>query len=364
MLQKKTSSVYLLVSKNKPMFKIGKADDVISRMTTLERHWDEFDYTRSIEVVCIDQVFDFERSLQKIFKNYNLKPSELGIDEQAAVKADGYTEFFHIDCFDGVKENIEHLKKWNSNVLEVKNGESFLESYNTRVEENRLLKEEKEKSKKENSFVSAGKQGSGAILKRKIGKIKRDSEKLLNTLEYFREHIIYFNSKVSPLNGWGGILVFDSSVCPPKNSTRYDGDNNPVHKLMVGDISLFTMGRGTTHLFIDWDRYVEAHLNAIGDVGHLSGLSSFFKDLEEDRLVIDDHNYGAVSLYDAFGIPGKLSYKGRDILIDSSSYGAEGVSLSEIILDEENKRIKYLREERIKSGLDEQESLQHKHPSF
>lgn len=93
------SYVYILPLKDRSKFKIGKANNIYSRIKTLQKHWGEFDLAKSFILECNEQeVFKIEKNLHFIFKENNLDLSD---------KYDGYSEFFSMDCFHLVENAIK-----------------------------------------------------------------------------------------------------------------------------------------------------------------------------------------------------------------------------------------------------------------
>jgi len=100
------SYVYLLLSTDGDKFKIGKADDVYSRYSTLKKYWGEIDFNKSMQIRCNKkQVHSLEKTLHFIFDNYN-------IDMQS--NADGHTEWFDSDCFEDATNLLDHLLQHKS----------------------------------------------------------------------------------------------------------------------------------------------------------------------------------------------------------------------------------------------------------
>lgn len=111
---KNLSSVYLLVLKDKPYFKIGKADNTVSRLEVLEKMWGKFDLVKSFEIKCsIQTVLKLEKTLQYIFEIHNIPMEE---------KYDGHTEWFSIDCLDSVITMAQSIKKEREDIIEIIHG--------------------------------------------------------------------------------------------------------------------------------------------------------------------------------------------------------------------------------------------------
>lgn len=95
-----SSYLYLLVEKNN-MFKIGKANDIENRYLQLSKEY-EFDLINSYKIV-VDKkdVFKIEKHLHFLFSEFQI----LNLDK----KKDGYTEFFSMNCFNSVIEELSRL---------------------------------------------------------------------------------------------------------------------------------------------------------------------------------------------------------------------------------------------------------------
>lgn len=130
--QNNNSFVYLLLSTDGNKFKIGKADNVHSRYTTLKRHWGEFDLEKSMQIKCDKkQVHNLEKTLHFIFDNYNIElPSN----------SDGYTEWFDSDCFEDVTDLLKDIA-WKMSDNRIQIIEGVKSPY-------KLQKEKKEQSNK------------------------------------------------------------------------------------------------------------------------------------------------------------------------------------------------------------------------
>ncbi len=183
-----SSSVYLLVSKEHPMFKIGKADNIISRLTQLKRKWGEFNLEQSIEIVCSpDASFRLEKNLHYVFSEKNLV-----LDDQK----EGYTEWFDMHCFDDVIEMVNSIAKQKpKEIKEIKQG---------------IILPEREVLQKDRSqtSTSARKQKIALNREQKIAKIKKENiDKANRVVSFFEKYlncIVYFDRKI-------GLAVFDLS---------------------------------------------------------------------------------------------------------------------------------------------------------
>jgi hypothetical protein len=97
----KKQAIYLLHEKNQPRFKIGIAKDILCRGLDLP---EAIDFESSFYVICSGlSAGKIEGMLHSIFSQYNVKKP----------RADGYTEWFSMECFEQVKQflisNQQHL---------------------------------------------------------------------------------------------------------------------------------------------------------------------------------------------------------------------------------------------------------------
>lgn len=98
----KRSHLYVLVYTQKNVIKIGKANDVTTRITGLKKHWGEPDYENSYSLeIDADLVFKIEKALHLFLAEHGAGLSE----------GDGKTEFFAIECLDQVLEYLEVFTK-------------------------------------------------------------------------------------------------------------------------------------------------------------------------------------------------------------------------------------------------------------
>ncbi|WP_162096616.1 GIY-YIG nuclease family protein [Desulfotalea psychrophila] len=94
----KKTNLYILVFQKNRAIKIGKANDISSRMISLKKWWGEPDYEESYSLeICIDDVFTLEKSLHLILSSYSLDYSV----------GDGKTEMFSLDSLDYAIKHIE-----------------------------------------------------------------------------------------------------------------------------------------------------------------------------------------------------------------------------------------------------------------
>jgi len=103
------SYVYVLVLKDHSMLKIGKADNVYSRMTMLEKLWGEFDLEKSFVYECKNEyVNKLERLFHAALYDFNIENLE---------DKDGYTEFFAMESISFIKGIAEVLMKTKRDIV-------------------------------------------------------------------------------------------------------------------------------------------------------------------------------------------------------------------------------------------------------
>ncbi len=99
--QQPNSYVYLLMASNKPVFKIGKANDVKKRIRTLPKEV-IFNKGKSIVLKCkSSEVYKIESMLHFFFRAY----------KQPAFTGSGENEWFNVDCFDEVLRFVKNNKE-------------------------------------------------------------------------------------------------------------------------------------------------------------------------------------------------------------------------------------------------------------
>jgi hypothetical protein len=93
--------VYLLVSEDNTMFKIGKTkDDSLIRIYTLAKNW-KIDFSKSL-LISTKNSNGLEKTLHYIFQDYHVNLSKI---------SNGFTEFFNIKCFKEVIDFVESLSE-------------------------------------------------------------------------------------------------------------------------------------------------------------------------------------------------------------------------------------------------------------
>jgi len=118
----KKSFIYLLILKEKKIFKIGKADNISNRYESLKKTYGDFDLKASYYIECKDEsVFKVESILHYIFKDFNIIQDNKG----------GHTEWFDIQCYERVVEVVKILKKVNSDIFNIKQNISLPKEKNT-----------------------------------------------------------------------------------------------------------------------------------------------------------------------------------------------------------------------------------------
>lgn len=94
-MNKSTNYVYILISKDYEMFKIGKATNMSNRLKQLEKYWDfRLDRSFTFEGSAKD-ISNLEKLLHRLFTKFNIEDLECN---------DGYTEFFHIEALKKLKD--------------------------------------------------------------------------------------------------------------------------------------------------------------------------------------------------------------------------------------------------------------------
>lgn len=107
------SHLYILVYAEKKVIKIGKADDIIKRITNLKKYWGEPDYKCSYSLeLNAEEVLKIERSLHLFLSEHSFP----------FAKGDGKTEFFTIECLDRALEYIALYIKGQEDRLSLKKG--------------------------------------------------------------------------------------------------------------------------------------------------------------------------------------------------------------------------------------------------
>lgn len=93
--------VYLLVSEDNTMFKIGKTkDDSLIRIYTLAKNW-KIDFSKSL-LISTKNSNGLEKTLHYLFQEHHVNLSKI---------SNGFTEFFNIKCFKEVVDFVEDLSE-------------------------------------------------------------------------------------------------------------------------------------------------------------------------------------------------------------------------------------------------------------
>lgn len=108
-----TSSVYVITSIDNTKIKIGKANNVLQRISAFS--YATIDYDRSFEIICRDEkaAYKIEKILHLRFDDYRICPSEIG-------SFDGSCEWFTFDVFDRIKSFITN--SGDDRVIEIRSG--------------------------------------------------------------------------------------------------------------------------------------------------------------------------------------------------------------------------------------------------
>jgi hypothetical protein len=97
----KLSHIYILIFPALNLIKVGKADNVINRVQTLERIWGNIDYAASFKLIIpAEKVFSLERTLHFFLQQYHIETEDC---------RDGYTEVFSMDALSPVLRHIDYL---------------------------------------------------------------------------------------------------------------------------------------------------------------------------------------------------------------------------------------------------------------
>lgn len=94
------SYLYLLIFPARKMIKVGKANDIYTRIQTLKRFWGEADYQHSYRIALPQSdVFKLEKLLHFLLAKY-----QINIDT-----GDGYTELFSIEALEPAIKHIHYF---------------------------------------------------------------------------------------------------------------------------------------------------------------------------------------------------------------------------------------------------------------
>lgn len=108
------SYIYLLVSEENNIFKIGKADNIINRYEILKSKWGDFNLSNSYQIKCNESnIFKIEKTLHYIFKDFNIMPD---------YQYDGYTEWFDMKCYKDTINLLNNLKNINNDIIDIQQG--------------------------------------------------------------------------------------------------------------------------------------------------------------------------------------------------------------------------------------------------
>jgi hypothetical protein len=97
-IEKSNSILYLLVSEDKTLFKIGITDDIEARHSRLSTVWGNFDLALSCTVNGVrHDICRLEKTLHFLLEKWRI---------QHTIKAEGHSEWFSMNCFDKALEII------------------------------------------------------------------------------------------------------------------------------------------------------------------------------------------------------------------------------------------------------------------
>ena len=92
------SNLYLVIFPEKLVLKIGKANDIANRLSSLSRHWGEADYKQSYYIELPEpEVYRIEKSLHYLLESHAVTNLE----------GDGQTELFQ---FSALEPALQHIK--------------------------------------------------------------------------------------------------------------------------------------------------------------------------------------------------------------------------------------------------------------
>jgi len=108
------SNLYLLVTKDKDKFKIGKSDNIYERLKTLENNMKtEFSLKNSYYIKCdVKLVHKMEHLFHLLFDAYKVENMPV---------VDGYTEWFKYECFRNVLNTLTAIEQ-NTKEIEIHKG--------------------------------------------------------------------------------------------------------------------------------------------------------------------------------------------------------------------------------------------------
>ncbi|MDD2699380.1 MAG: GIY-YIG nuclease family protein [Arcobacteraceae bacterium] len=176
-MKKQHSFIYLLVSEENNIFKIGKADNIINRYEILKSKWGNFNLTNSYKIKCYENsIFKIEKTLQYIFKDFNIIPE---------YQYDGYTEWFDMKCYQDIITLINNLKTLNSDIIDIQQGIKIHKKIKTNIWQS-LSKEERKET------VKQSKQNKQ---QRNLNENIQNATMLINILNDLKDNIIFFNKE-------------------------------------------------------------------------------------------------------------------------------------------------------------------------
>jgi len=139
--------LYLFKSICGNYFKIGKTKDLNTRIKTLNKKGlFEINISESVKFeVKENQVLEIEKNLHNIYKNFNY------LKDNQKEEKEGYTEWFKIDCYEMVLNQISHFQEAHFHIGEKENIE--IKDLSTKKVVSKEKKQKKEETK-ETKFMS------------------------------------------------------------------------------------------------------------------------------------------------------------------------------------------------------------------
>lgn len=96
------SCIYIILIRRLDLLKIGKSDNLASRIIKLEKEWGEIDKEGSYFLqVPSEDVFDIEAGIHKLLKNHS---ATIGF-------GDGYSEMFNLECLESAVSILTSFAK-------------------------------------------------------------------------------------------------------------------------------------------------------------------------------------------------------------------------------------------------------------
>lgn len=255
------SFIYLLVSEENNIFKIGKADNIINRYETLKSKWGNFNLTNSYQIKCKESnIFKIEKTLHYIFKDFNIIPD---------CQYDGYTEWFDIKCYKDIINLLNNLKNINNDIIDIQQGIKIPKKNKTNTWQSLSKEERKEKVKqnrknKQLRNLNTNIQNATMLIK------------ILNDLKY---NIVFFNKEQN-------LIVFQNADRAKIDSLSDYQDFNWTH----GGFNFITSSatsKDLTYLDLQFNYFEEDMLNYEEINNPYKILITFFDKLNFNKIETD-----------------------------------------------------------------------------